>query len=101
MDVMILRLLLDSSFFLAVFNPLITGENPVMRWGLPAILVGWLIWIVMNWKKRDLEGRIHDMAMTEVKILAVIQLCFFVPVVLWAEARRKRSSGEPMVLNLY
>ena len=75
---MILRLLLDGSFFLAVFNPLITGKNPVMRWGLLAILAVWLVWIVLNWKKRDLEGRIHDMALIEVKILAVIQICSLV-----------------------
>ena len=74
MDVLLLRLILDSSFFMAIFYPLISGENPVMRWGLPAILAAWLVWIVVNWKKKDLEGRVQDVALTEAKILAVIQI---------------------------
>ena len=74
MDVMILRLVLDASFFTAIFNPLISGENQVIRWGLIVVLAAWLIWIVMNWKKKDLEGRIQDIALTEAKAMAVIQV---------------------------
>ncbi len=74
MDVLILRLLLDASFFMAIFNPLISGDNPAIRWGLTAVLAAWLVWIVMNWKKKDLEGRIQDIALTEAKALAVIQI---------------------------
>lgn len=71
---MILRLVLDASFFTAIFNPLISGENQVIRWGLIVVLAAWLIWIVMNWKKKDLEGRIQDIALTEAKAMAVIQV---------------------------
>ena len=74
MDVLVLRLLLDASFFMAIFNPLISGDNPVIRIGLLAVLIVWLGWIVMNWKKKDLEGRIQDIALTEAKALAVIQI---------------------------
>ena len=74
MDVMLLRLLLDASFFMAIFNPLISGSNQVIRWGLTAVLAVWLVWIVMNWKKKDLEGRIQDIALTEAKVLAVVQV---------------------------
>ena len=74
MDVLVLRLLLDASFFLAVFNPLISGDNRFLKIGLLAILGVWLGWIVMNWKKKDLEGRVQDIALTEAKILAVLQI---------------------------
>ena len=74
MDVLMLRLLLDGSFFLAIFNPLISGENYVLKWGLLGVLAAWMIWILVNWKKKDLEGRIQDVALSEVKILAVIQV---------------------------
>jgi len=74
MDVLMLRLLLDASFFMAVFNPLISGSNQAIRWGLTAVLAAWLVWIMINWKKKDLEGRIQDIALTEVKVLAVIQV---------------------------
>lgn len=71
---MILRLALDASFFMAIFNPLISGDNRAIRWGLTGVLAAWLIWIVMNWKKKDLEGRIQDIALTEAKAMAVIQV---------------------------
>lgn len=74
MDVLMLRLLLDASFFMAIFNPLISGSNQVLRWGLLAVLTVWLIWIVMNWKKKDLVGRIQDIALAEAKMLGVIQI---------------------------
>lgn len=74
MDVLILRLILDTSFFMAIFNPLISDNNPFMRYGLLAVLGAWLIWIVVNWKKKDLEGRVQDIALTQVKIMTVIQL---------------------------
>ena len=74
MDVLILRLLLDSSFFLAIFYPLIIGNNPVFKLGLPVILAAWLVWICLNWKKKDLEGRVHDVALLELKILAGLQI---------------------------
>lgn len=74
MDVLMLRLLLDGSFFLAVFSPMLSGSNQLLRWGLTTILAAWLVWILLNWKKKDLEGRIQDVALTEVKILAVIQV---------------------------
>ena len=64
MDVMILRLVLDASFFMAVFNPLISGDNQVIRWGLTIVLAVWMGWIVTNWKKKDLEGRVQDIALT-------------------------------------
>ena len=57
MDVMILRLVLDASFFMAVFNPLISGDNRVIRWGLIIVLAAWMGWIVMNWKKKWLIWR--------------------------------------------
>ena len=71
---MILRLVLDASFFMAVFNPLISGDNRVIRWGLIIVLAVWMGWIVMNWKKKDLEGRVQDIALTEAKAMAVIQV---------------------------
>ncbi len=74
MDVLILRLLLDASFFMAIFNPLISGSNQAIHWGLLGVLAVWLVWILFNWKKKDLEGRIQDIALTEAKILAVIQV---------------------------
>ena len=74
MDVMLLRLLLDCSFFMAIFNPLISGSNLAIRWGLSTVLTVWISWIFVNWKKKDLEGRIQDIAFTEVKILAVVQV---------------------------
>lgn len=74
MDVLILRLLLDSSFFLAIFNPLISGDNLFMKVGLMAVLAAWIVWLVLNWKKKDLEGRVQDVVFTEVKVLAVIQV---------------------------
>lgn len=74
MDVLILRLLLDSSFFMAIFGHWISGDNTALRFGLPAVLVCWLGWLLLNWKKKDLEGRIQDVAMTEFKILAVVQV---------------------------
>lgn len=74
MDVLLLRLLLDTSFFLSIFNPLVSGDNRVIRFGLLAVLAAWLGWIITNWKKKDLEGRVQDIAMSQVKILAVIQV---------------------------
>ncbi len=74
MDVLILRLLLDASFFMAIFNPLISGSNAALRWGLTTVLAVWLGWLMFNWKKKDLEGRIQDIALTEVKALAVVQV---------------------------
>lgn len=74
MDVLVLRLLLDASFFMAIFNPLISGSNQMIRWGLSTVLAVWMVWIVVNWKKKDLEGRIQDIALTEMKALAVIQV---------------------------
>lgn len=74
MDVFILRLLLDSSFFLAIFNPLISGDNRLIQAGLIAVLAVWLVWLVLNWKKKDLEGRVQDVVFTEIKVLAVIQV---------------------------
>lgn len=74
MDVLILRLLLDASFFMAIFNPLISGSNHMIRWGLTTVLAVWLGWIMINWKKKDLEGRIQDITLTEVKVLAVVQV---------------------------
>ena len=71
---MLLRLLLDCSFFMAIFNPLISGSNYAIRWGLSTVLAVWISWILVNWKKKDLEGRIQDIAFTEVKILAVVQV---------------------------
>ena len=71
---MILRLILDASFFMAMFNPLISGDNQVIRWGLMVVLAVWMGWIMMNWKKKDLEGRIQDIALTEAKAMAVIQI---------------------------
>ncbi|MBQ7797152.1 MAG: DUF4129 domain-containing protein [Lachnospiraceae bacterium] len=74
MDVLVLRLLLDAGFFMAVFNPLISGGNYMLKWGLRTVLAAWLVWIVVNWKKKDLAGRVHDIVLTEVKMLAVIQV---------------------------
>lgn len=74
MDVMLLRLLMDASFFMAIFNPMICGENQLVRWGLVTVLAVWLTWILVNWKKKDLEGRVHDVAITELKAMAVIQV---------------------------
>ena len=74
MDVLVLRLLLDASFFMAIFNPLISGNHQAIRLGLIAVLCVWLVWISVNWKKKDLEGRIQDIALTEAKVLAVIQV---------------------------
>lgn len=74
MDVLLLRLILDSSFFMAIFYPLIHERNSAVKWGLLAALAGWNIWLMVNWKKKDLEGIIHDITMKEVKILAVIQV---------------------------
>lgn len=74
MDVLMLRLLMDASFFMAIFNPLIVGEHPVLRWGLVTVLAVWLFWILLNWKKKDLEGRVYDVALTELKAMAVIQV---------------------------
>ena len=74
MDVLMLRLILDASFFMAILNPLISDHNPFMRYGLLAVLGAWLVWIVVNWKKRDLEGRVQDIAFTQAKIMGVIQV---------------------------
>lgn len=74
MDVLILRLVLDTSFFMAIFNPLISNGNPCMHYGLLAVLGGWLVWIVVNWKKKDLEGRVQDTTISQVRIMAVVQV---------------------------
>lgn len=74
MDVLILRVLLDISFYLSVFMPLIRMENPVMRWGLVALLALWVIWLIMNWKARNFASMIQDMVFLEIKVLAVVQV---------------------------
>lgn len=74
MDVMLLRLLMDASFFMAIFNPLISGDHAVIRLGLMAVLAVWLVWILLNWKRKDLEGRVYDVTITELKAMAVIQI---------------------------
>ena len=40
MDVLLLRLILDSSFFMAIFNPLIHERNSAVKCGLLAALAG-------------------------------------------------------------
>lgn len=74
MDVLVLRLLMDASFFMAIFNPLIAGEHAMLRWSLLAVLAVWMIWLVGNWKKKDLEGRVQDVAFMELKAMVVIQV---------------------------
>lgn len=74
MDVLVLRLMLDGSFFLSIFMPLIVGENMIIKTGLLGILAAWLIWILVIWRKKDLAGIVHDTVVSEVKILAVIQV---------------------------
>ncbi len=74
MDVLVLRLLLDASFFMSVFNPLISGSNVVFKFGLTTILGAWLVWIAINWKKKDLAGRVQDIAFGQLKILAVVHV---------------------------
>ena len=74
MDVLVLRLMLDISFFLSVFMPLIAGGKMLIKWGLLAVLGMWIVWLSINWKKKDMAGIVQDTVFSEIKILAVIQV---------------------------
>lgn len=74
MDVLLFRILMDGSFFLAIFSPLILMGIPVIKFGLLAVLASWILWLLINRKSRDLAGGVQDIAFLEMKVLAVIQV---------------------------
>lgn len=74
MDVLVFRILMDGSFFLAIFSPLILMGIPIVKFGLLAVLAAWVLWLFANWKSRNLAESVQDVVFLELKILAVIQI---------------------------
>lgn len=74
MDVLIMRVLMDVSFYLSVFMPLMQRGIPVLKWGLLVILAAWVVYVIMNWRAKDFAGGVQDVVFLEVKVLVVIQV---------------------------
>lgn len=74
MDVLIMRILMDCSFYLSVFMPLMQKGIPGLKQGLTILLAAWIAYVIRNWTARDFAGGVQDVAFLEGKVLAVIQV---------------------------
>lgn len=74
MDVLIMRILMDCSFYLSVFMPLMQKGIPGLKWGLTVLLAVWTSYVIRNWRVRDFAGGVQDVVFLEGKVLAVVQI---------------------------
>ena len=71
---LILKLLMDGSFYLAVFMPILVSVGTVMKAVLSAVLILWWIWLAVNWKKRNLAETAYGNFIMESRILIFVQI---------------------------
>lgn len=66
---LILKLLMDGSFYLAVMTPILLAAPTAIRGGLLGVLAFWWGWLFVNWKRRNLSETVYDNFVLEARIL--------------------------------
>lgn len=74
MDGFVLKLVMDGSFYLAVFMPVIAAVPKAAGAGLLAVLALWFVWLFFNWKRRNLIEMVRDHFFMEVRLLILFEI---------------------------
>ena len=69
MDILVFKILTDVCFYMAMFMPLFLSGPLWVRVLLFLALASWCVWLLICWKKRNMEERAHDSLMTEARLL--------------------------------
>ena len=69
MDILVFKILTDVCFYMAMFMPLFLFGPIWVRVLLFLALASWCVWLLICWKKRNMEERAHDSLMTEARLL--------------------------------
>ena len=69
MDILVFKILTDVCFYMAMFMPLFLSGPLWVRVLLFLALASWCVWLLVCWKKRNMEERAHDSLMTEARLL--------------------------------
>ena len=69
MDILVFKILTDVCFYMAMFMPLFLFGPIWVRVLLFLALASWCVWLLVCWKKRNMEERAHDSLMTEARLL--------------------------------
>lgn len=69
MDILVFKILTDACFYLALCMPLLLFGPFWVRAALSLALAAWCIWVLVCWKRRNMEERAHDSLMTEARLL--------------------------------
>lgn len=86
MDILVFKILTDVCFYMAMFMPLFLSGPLWVRVLLFLALASWCVWLLVCWKKRNMEERAHDSLMTEARLLLAAAVSSGFP---W-----ERRSGE-------
>ena len=69
MHILVFKILTDVCFYMAMFMPLFLSGPLWVRVLLFLALASWCVWLLVCWKKRNMEERAHDSLMTEARLL--------------------------------
>ena len=69
MDILVFKILTDVCFYMAMFMHLFLSGPLWVRVLLFLALASWCVWLLICWKKRNMEERAHDSLMTEARLL--------------------------------
>ncbi len=94
MDILIMRVLMDCSFYLVLFAPLVHGGSTVICGLLMTVLAGWVCYLLMGWRRGRLIGGAQDAVFFEGKLLALIQLF---ELVIWGLAKWQTRNAPYVV----
>lgn len=69
MDILILRIWTDLSFYFSVFAPAVISARPAVRAVLIGIPLIWAVWLLFHWKKRNMAEHVPEVFFLEVRLL--------------------------------
>ncbi|MCD8105712.1 MAG: hypothetical protein LUF35_12125 [Lachnospiraceae bacterium] len=97
MAIAVLKMLTDTTWYLAFMAPILAALPDVAEWALLMVPVLWILYLALFWKKRDFISDIQDMVLFEARFLlvvGVVELCFIGP------SRWQTLCSRPVLLFL-